>query len=45
MGGRVWQDQVRGAGWGGADLQTEDIGTQDLVLKADNTSFDLKVMG
>lgn len=26
-------------------LQTEDIGTQDLVLEADNTSFDLKVMG
>lgn len=41
--GGMGQDQVHGAGRG-ADLQAEDFDTQDLVLKVDNTSFDLKVM-
>lgn len=36
------QDQVHGTG--GADLGTENTGTQNLISKADSISFGLKMM-
>lgn len=38
----VGQDQVHGTG--GADLGTEDTGTQNFISKADSISFGLKMM-